>query len=65
MMQLVGHLKNTMQRTINLVAVMSRVGMLLEKQILQLHNLVSFGMKPLVITMMLLLVSTMMEIQVI
>lgn len=64
MMLLVGHRKNTIQRTTNLVVVMSRVDMLQDKQILQLHNLVSYGMKPLVITMILLLVSIMMEIQV-
>lgn len=65
MMLLVGHRKNTIQRTANLVVVvMSRVDMLQDKQILQLHNLVSYGMKPLVITMILLLVSIMMEIQV-
>lgn len=64
MMLLVGHRKNIIQRTTNLVVVMSRVDMLQDKQILQLHNLVSCGMKPLVITMILLLVSIMMEIQV-
>lgn len=64
MMLLVGHQKNTIQRTTNLVVAMGRVDMLQDKQILQLHNLVLCGMKPLVITTTLLLVSTMMEIQV-
>lgn len=64
MMQLVGHQKNIILKTTNIVVVISRVDMSQAKQILQLHNLASFGMKPPVIIMMLLLVSIMTEIQV-
>lgn len=64
MMQWVGHQKNIILKKPNMVVAISRLDMSQAKQILQLHNLGSCGMKPLVIIMMLLLVSIMTEIQV-
>lgn len=65
MMQLDGHQKNIMQMISNPLVGRSRVVEWLQAQrMLLLHNLALCGMKHLATIMMLLLGSTMMEIQV-
>jgi hypothetical protein len=62
---LAGHLRNITQMKNNLSVGRSKlVGRLQSKRMVLLHNLLLCGMKHLVITMMLLLASTLMEIQV-
>lgn len=65
MMLLDGHQKNITQMTSNQPVARSKlVGRLQFKMMVRLHNLDLYGMRLRVITMMLLLGSTMMEIQV-
>lgn len=64
-MLLDGHQRNIIQRTNNLLADRSNVVREIQfNRMVQLCNLDLYGMKHLAITMMLLLGSTMMEIQV-
>lgn len=64
MILLVGHQKNIIQMTYNLLVGKSKLVRLQFRKMLRLHSLALCGMKHLVIIMMLLLGSIMMEIQV-